>query len=110
MCVLVAASSKLLQPFTSIARCISPVSTCRLATPFVPVDTPAPTMIHGLVQSALVAASFLASANVAVAQGGGAVNQLQMARLPQPAQRAEFPLVGEESAFKFSFIEDVRAA
>ena len=67
-------------------------------------------MIHGLVQSALVAASFLASANVAAAQGGGAVNQLQMARLPQPAQRAEFPLVGEESAFKFSFIEDVRAA
>ena len=65
-------------------------------------------MMYTLVQSALVAASFLASAHSAAAQGGAAVNQLQMARLPQPAQRAEFPLAGEESAFKFSFLDDVR--
>jgi hypothetical protein len=38
----------------------------------------------------------------------GGLNQLQMARLPQQAQRTEFPLVGEESAFKFNFFEDVR--
>lgn len=67
------------------------------------------TMIHAIAQSALVAASFLASAQTAAAQGGAAVqNQLQMARLPQAAQRSEFPLEGEESAFKFSFLDDVR--
>lgn len=66
-------------------------------------------MIYVVAQCALVAASFLASAHIAAAQGGAAVqNQLQMARLPQAVQRREFPLEGEESAFKFSFLDDVR--
>ena len=34
--------------------------------------------------------------------------QLQTARIVEPQQRAEFPLTGEESAFKYSYIEDVR--
>ena len=42
------------------------------------------------------------------AASAGGLNQLQMARLPQQVQRAEFPLEGEQSAFKFSFIDDVR--
>ena len=56
--------------------------------------------------AALLAAVPCAFAQEAATAGG--VNQLQMARLPQQAQRAEFPLVGEESAFKFNFFEDVR--
>ena len=34
--------------------------------------------------------------------------QLENARAPQGVQRAEFPLTGEESAFKFDFAADVR--
>ena len=52
------------------------------------------------------AAALFLAVPTAFAQDG--VNQLQMARLPQQVQRAEFPLVGEESAFKFNFFEDVR--
>lgn len=69
--------------------------------------------MNGLVQTAFVVASFVASANVASAQSAagsaGGTNQLQMARLPQQVQRQEFPLEGEESAFKFSFLDDVRS-
>ena len=57
------------------------------------------------------AAALLASVPTALAQDGaaaGGVNQLQMARLPQQVQRTEFPLTGEQSAFKFNFFEDVR--
>jgi len=34
--------------------------------------------------------------------------QLDNARVPQPVQRREFPLEGEDSAFKFNFADDVR--
>jgi hypothetical protein len=34
--------------------------------------------------------------------------QLETARNPVQVQRLEFPLVGEESAFKFKFAQDVR--
>lgn len=35
--------------------------------------------------------------------------QLESARVPQSAQRAEFePLAGENSAFKMSYVDDVR--
>ena len=34
--------------------------------------------------------------------------QLETARAPQGMQRAEFPLTGDESAFKFNFAADVR--
>lgn len=34
--------------------------------------------------------------------------QLENARVPQPVQRREFPLEGEDSAFKFNFAADVR--
>lgn len=33
-------------------------------------------------------------------------NQLQTARIPERDQRLEFPLEGDDSAFKFSFVED----
>ena len=56
--------------------------------------------------AALLPAAFAQQAEAATAAG---VNQLQMARLPQPVQRSEFPLEGEQSAFKFNFFEDVRA-
>ena len=36
--------------------------------------------------------------------------QLQTARIVEPKQRAEFPLTGEESSFKYSYSEDVRPA
>jgi hypothetical protein len=49
----------------------------------------------------LVATAILASSHTAVGQQ----TQLDMARVPQPVQRTEFPLVGEESAFKFSFVD-----
>ena len=56
-----------------------------------------------------MAATLPACTHTAAAQGGAAVlNRLQMARLPQAAQRHEFPLEGEESAFKLSFLDDVR--
>ena len=43
------------------------------------------------------------------AQGGAAaVNQLETARLTQAAQRVEFGVEGEKSAFKFSFSDPVR--
>jgi len=35
--------------------------------------------------------------------------QLDLARVPQPVQRAEFPLEGDDSAFKFNFVEVVRS-
>jgi hypothetical protein len=52
----------------------------------------------------LVATAFLASSHSAAGQSD---LQLDMARVPQPVQRQEFPLVGEESAFKFNFITQV---
>ena len=58
--------------------------------------------------SALLASSaFLATILHGVeAQAAMNSNQLDTARLPQPGQRAEFPLEGEESAFQFSFAGD----
>ena len=45
----------------------------------------------------------------AAAQGAAAAeNQLETARLTQAAQRAEFGVEGETSAFKFSFSDSVR--
>lgn len=52
----------------------------------------------------LVASAFLASSHTAAGQSD---IQLDMARVPQPVQRQEFPLVGEESAFKFNFLKQV---
>ena len=57
--------------------------------------------------SSMFVASMLMSG--AAAQGGGAavVNQLETARLTQAAQRVEFGVEGEKSAFKFSFSDPV---
>lgn len=54
--------------------------------------------------SMLIAATLLGGA---AAQGGGAVNQLETARLTQAAQRAEFGVEGDKSAFKFKFSDPV---
>ena len=59
-----------------------------------------------LASSMVVAAALLGGA---AAQGGAAaVNQLETARLTQAAQRVEFGVEGEKSAFKFSFSDPVR--
>ena len=58
-------------------------------------------MLQTLLHGAVALASFLG----AYAQDA----QLEMPRLTQSAQRQEFPLEGEESSFKFSFLTDVRA-
>ena len=59
--------------------------------------------------SSMFVASMLMSG--AAAQGGGAavVNQLETARLTQAAQRVEFGVEGDESAFKFNFADPVRS-
>ena len=47
----------------------------------------------------------------AAAQGAAAAeNQLETPRLTQAAQRAEFGVEGDASAFKFSFSDPVRSA
>lgn len=53
--------------------------------------------------SALVTLALLSGA---AAQGAG-VNQLENARLTQAAQRAEFGIEGDTSAFKFKFSDMV---
>lgn len=62
-----------------------------------------------LASSVVVAAALLGGA---AAQGQAAaavdVNQLETARLTQAAQRVEFGVEGEKSAFKFSFSDPVR--
>ena len=59
-----------------------------------------------LASSVFVAAALLGGA---AAQGGAAaVNQLETARLTQAAQRVEFGVEGEKSAFMFSFSDPVR--
>jgi hypothetical protein len=50
-----------------------------------------------------VAATLLGGA----AAQGGAVNHLETARLTQAAQRAEFGVEGDASAFKFKFSDPV---
>jgi hypothetical protein len=48
-----------------------------------------------------------------VAAGGhepaAMINQLETARLPQQAQRGEFGVAGDNSAFKFTFANPVRS-
>ena len=56
--------------------------------------------------SSLVLASAVFS-GVALAQDAAAVNQLETARLTQAAQRAEFGVEGDASAFRFSFSDPV---
>ena len=58
--------------------------------------------------SSVLVASVLLSG--VMAQGGAAAaeNQLETARLTQAAQRVEFGVEGEKSAFKFSFSDPVR--
>ena len=58
-----------------------------------------------LASSMVVAAALLGGA---AAQGATAVNQLETARLTQAAQRVEFGVEGEDSAFKFKFSDPVR--
>jgi hypothetical protein len=55
----------------------------------------------------LVATAILATATAASDTAVGQQNQLDMARVTQPTQRKEFPLAGEESAFKFNFLDQV---
>ena len=57
--------------------------------------------------SSVLVASMLLSG--VAAQGGAAAaeNQLETARLTQAAQRVEFGVEGEKSAFKFSFSDPV---
>jgi len=40
----------------------------------------------------------------------GTLNQLETARIPQAAQRAEFGVEGHDSAFKFKFSDPVRSS
>ena len=58
--------------------------------------------------SSVLVASMLLSG--VAAQGGAAAaeNQLETARLTQAAQRVEFGVEGENSAFKFKFSDPVR--
>lgn len=69
-------------------------------------------MTPNIITSGATLAVLLLSGMVHAAPPAGALvntlNQLETARLPQPTQRLEFPLVGEESAFKFNFAKDVR--
>lgn len=58
-----------------------------------------------LASSVLVATALLGGA---AAQGAAAVNQLETTRLTQAAQRVEFGVEGEKSAFKFKFSDPVR--
>ena len=59
-----------------------------------------------LASSLILAATLLGSA---AAQGGAAaVNQLETPRLTQAAQRTEFGVEGDMSAFRFSFSDPVR--
>jgi hypothetical protein len=84
------AASTLLVAIVSWYEPLNSCSTCRVN-------------VHGrnMISSCLlVATAILASFHTAMGQE----TQLDMARKPQPVQRAEFPLVGEESAFKFSFV------
>lgn len=64
-----------------------------------------------MMSSLLVALLSLAASAAAISPPPAVApgqNQLETARLTQPAQRAqEFTLVGEESQFKFSFRQDV---
>ena len=69
-------------------------------------------MIQTYLSSGIAAIAVLLSASSVAAQAPttadavAVVNQLETARFPQPIQRQEFPLEGEDSAFKFSFFED----
>ena len=60
--------------------------------------------------SSVLVASVLLSG--VMAQGGAAAaeNQLETARLTQAAQRVEFGVEGEASAFKFNFADPVRSS
>jgi hypothetical protein len=52
--------------------------------------------------------SLIAALLAAIAPVHGQGEQLDLARVTQQVQRQEFPLVGEGTAFKFSFADVVR--
>jgi hypothetical protein len=52
--------------------------------------------------------SLIAALLAAIAPVSGQGEQLDLARVTQQVQRQEFPLVGEGTAFKFSFADAVR--
>ena len=56
-----------------------------------------------------IAIATLAATASASGHGGEQLNQLETARLVQPAQRVEFGVEGEDSAFKFRFSDPVRS-